>query len=54
LLADADIKAMEELPDSEIEKVYLFDGLPTEWTYPLIQPILTSKVEKVIFKNDSK
>ena len=53
MLYYADIKAMEELPDSEIEKVYLFDRLPTEWTYPLIQPILISTVEKVIFKNDT-
>ncbi|MEL7648785.1 MAG: NUDIX domain-containing protein [Sedimentibacter sp.] len=51
MLYYADIKAMEELPDSEIEKVYLFDRLPTELTYPLIQPILTSKVQKVIFEN---
>lgn len=51
MLYYADIKAMEELPYSEIEKVYLFDRLPTELTYPLIQPILTSKVQKVIFEN---
>ncbi|MDF2505277.1 NUDIX domain-containing protein [Clostridium sp.] len=52
MLYYADIKTMEELPDSEIEKVYLFDRLPTEWTYPLIQPNLINKVEKLIFKND--
>lgn len=52
MLYYADIKTMEELPDSEIEKVYLFDKLPTEWTYPLIQPNLINKVEKLIFKND--
>ena len=25
---------------SEIEKVFIFDELPSEWTYPLIQPKL--------------
>lgn len=25
---------------SEIEKVFLFDDLPDQWTYPLIQPKL--------------
>ena len=53
MLYYADIKAMEELPDSEIEKVYLFDRLPIEWTYPHIQPNLINRVEKLIFKNDT-
>ncbi len=45
MLYYADIKTMEELPDSEIENVYLYDRLPTEWTYPLIQPILIKKLK---------
>ncbi|WP_035302401.1 NUDIX domain-containing protein [Clostridium sp. DL-VIII] len=49
MLYYADIKAFENLPKSEIEKVCLFENLPTEWTYPLIQPKLIDKVQKLIF-----
>lgn len=45
MLYYADIKTFEKLPQSEIEKVCLFENLPTEWTYPLIQPKLIKKVE---------
>lgn len=38
LLCFADIKEFSEELDSEIEKIVLLDNLPTEWTYPLIQP----------------
>ena len=36
----ADIKTFEDVLHSEMESVLLFDTLPTEWTYPLIQPLL--------------
>ena len=32
--------------DSEMEKVVLLDELPSEWTYPLIQPKLIEKYLK--------
>lgn len=48
MLYYADIKAFEKLPQSEIEKVCLFENLPTEWTYPLIQPKLIEKVQNYI------
>lgn len=49
----ADIKSLKSLPESEMEKVYLFDELPDNWTYPLIQPILIKKVEEQVlnYKN---
>lgn len=40
MLYFADIKKFESELHSEIEKIELFDELPTNWTYPLIQPEL--------------
>ncbi len=40
MLFFADIHAFESELHSEMECVFLFDTLPTEWTYPLIQPLL--------------
>ena len=48
MLYFADIYEFEELPALEIEKVELFDNLPTEWTYPFIQPYLLQKVEQAL------
>ena len=36
----ADIQTFESELHSEIESVSFFDSLPSEWTYPLIQPLL--------------
>lgn len=47
MLYFADIIEFEKLPPFEMEKVKLFDDLPEEWTYPLIQPLLLEKVEKL-------
>ena len=44
MLYFACIKEFGELPQSEIEKIYLFDNMPDNWTYPLIQPKLIDKV----------
>jgi len=41
----AQIDAFEEI-HSEIESVCLFDDLPTEWTYPLIQPKLIEEAAR--------
>lgn len=40
MLYFADIKRFESEIHSEIEKIELFDELPDNWTYPLIQPEL--------------
>ncbi len=40
MLYFADIYSFDSALNSEMELVKLFDELPTEWTYPLIQPIL--------------
>lgn len=45
MLYYADIKTFGKLPKSEIEKVCFFENLPTEMTYPLIQPKLVDKVQ---------
>ena len=45
MLYFADIFEFEKLPQLEIEKIELFDILPSNWTYPLIQPLLIEKVE---------
>lgn len=46
MLYYADIKKFENGLHSEIEKVELFDTLPAEWTYPLIQPLLINEYER--------
>ena len=48
MLYFADVKEFESELHSEIESVHLFDELPTEWTYPLIQPLL---IEKYLMSN---
>ena len=40
MLYFADIFSFDSTLNSEMESVKLFDKLPTEWTYPLIQPLL--------------
>lgn len=40
MLFFADIQSFESELHSEMECVCFFDELPTEWTYPLIQPLL--------------
>ena len=40
MLFFANIQSFESELHSEMESVFLFDTLPTEWTYPLIQPLL--------------
>lgn len=40
MLYFAKITEFEDELHSEIEKIFILDKLPTEWTYPLIQPIL--------------
>ncbi len=49
MLYFADILEFEELPHREIERIELFDKLPAEWTYPLIQPLLIEKVIELHF-----
>ena len=44
----ADISTFEAELHSEIEKIVLFNELPTKWTYPLIQPFLVKEVERRI------
>ena len=40
MLFFANIQVFEKELHNEIESVSFFDILPTEWTYPLIQPLL--------------
>lgn len=51
MLYYADIKTINELPKYEMEGVYLFDEIPPNLTYPLIQPILIKRVEEQMFNN---
>lgn len=48
MLYYADIKEFDKELHSEIEKVLLLDELPTEWTYPLIQPLLIKEYQRRI------
>lgn len=46
MLYYAEITSFEEELHSEIEKIYFFEELPTEWTYPLIQPKLLEEAKR--------
>lgn len=46
MLYFAEIKCFDRELHSEIEKVELFHELPTEWTYPLIQPLLIEEYKR--------
>ena len=46
----AEIKNFEGELHSEIERVELFDELPTNWTYPQIQPLLLERLKRFYFK----
>ena len=49
MLYFADIKQFDKLPQLEIEKIVMFNELPSSWTYPYIQPRLIEKVNATIF-----
>lgn len=51
MLYYADITKFEKELHSEIEKVELFDKLPEDWTYPLIQPLL---IKEYMRRRDAK
>lgn len=46
----SEIESLDELPYSEIGEIRLFDTLPENLTYPLIQPYLFDRVEKLYKK----
>lgn len=46
MLYFAEIRTLEADLHSEIEKIVITDELPTEWTYPKIQPKLLKEAEK--------
>lgn len=49
MLYFANIRTFEKELHSEIEKILITDQLPTEWTYPLIQPKLMEKAAELGF-----
>lgn len=53
MLYYAEINKFDDELDSEMEKVVLFDELPSEWTYPLIQPKLTEKYLKTVSNSEA-
>ena len=48
LLFYAKIEELGDLPDSEIEKIDLFQDLPTELSFPLFHPKHFNKVKEVL------
>ena len=48
MLYCANIRVFDKELHSEIEKVVLLDELPSEWTYPLIQPLLIKEFQRRI------
>ena len=53
MLYYAEINKFDDELDSEMEKVVLFDELPIEWTYPLIQPKLIEKYLKTVSNSEA-
>lgn len=47
----SEINYLGALPNSEIGEIGLFDDMPENLTYPLIQPYLFRKVEEYYFNN---
>lgn len=43
MLYYADIYTFEDELHSEMESVFFFNDLPSDWTYPLIQPLLVDE-----------
>ncbi|WP_291649840.1 NUDIX domain-containing protein [Clostridium sp.] len=50
----AEIYSLGDLPDFEIEKIKEFDDIPTNLTYPTIQPKLFEKIKNEIKGNINK
>lgn len=48
MLYFAEITAFEKLPDFEMERIELFNTLPTSLTYPTIHPKLMEKVKSAV------
>lgn len=48
MLYFAEVYDFGQLPNFEIEKIELFDELPGNWTYPLVQPFLLEKIKEFI------
>jgi len=48
MLYYAEIESFGPLPESEIERIQLFDDMPEQLTYPLIQPKLINKANAYI------
>jgi len=48
MLCYAEIESFGELPESEIERIQLFNDMPEQLTYPLIQPKLIAKAKEVL------
>lgn len=46
MLYRADVTVFEQELHSEIERIFIMDGLPESWTYPEIQPKLLAEAER--------
>ena len=46
----SEVETLDKLPDFEINEIKLFDDVPNDLTYPLIQPFLHKKVLEFINK----
>ena len=46
MLYYAEIRSFSKKLNSEIKYIKLFDELPTEWTYPLIQPLFIQEFKR--------
>lgn len=50
MLYYAEISELENELHCEIEKIVITDNLPTDWTYPEIQPALLKEIRKITGK----
>lgn len=42
----SEVESLDELSNSEIDEIRLFDTIPQDLTYPLIQPYLFNRIEE--------
>ncbi|MBU5256100.1 NUDIX hydrolase [Tissierella praeacuta] len=43
----SEVESLDQLPNFEIDEIKLFDTIPQNLTYPLIQPYLFKKIEEL-------
>lgn len=49
----AEVKSFDTLPSFEMEKIELFEEIPTELTYPAVHPLIMAKVDEILSEKNT-